>query len=77
VKDGIYPKEILEQFLTMGIDPQKEIELSHCARKEPGLHYYSGAHISYGSVVSGNQGFLNRIRKSLGVAQKYKYEEVN
>jgi hypothetical protein len=76
VKSSIYPGEIIDFYQTMGIEPLKEIYLCHSARKEPGLHYYSGSHISYGKLVSGNPDFINIIRKLFNVSQKLVYEQV-
>jgi len=76
MRDKIYPKEILDLYFMMGIDPNKEIYLTHTARKEPGLHYYTGAHISNGSFSTCNNDLLSKIRKFIGLPQKIKYKEI-
>lgn len=41
-KKSIYPTEIKELFIILGIDIFKEPEISHFADLENGLHFYSG-----------------------------------
>jgi len=41
-REQIFPDEIKELFSKLGIDYQKEIEVSEFAKLENGLHYYSG-----------------------------------
>jgi len=66
-KASIYPAEIRELFSKLGIEIEKEVYLVHTARKQPGFHYYSGAHVSFGRVLKGDQ----KKRKETA------YEEVN
>ena len=53
-KATIYPAEILNLFSKLGIEMEKEVYLVHTARKQPGLHYYSGAHVCFGRILVGN-----------------------
>jgi hypothetical protein len=41
-RSNIFPNEVKELFKELGADFNKEIEISHMARLENGLHYYSG-----------------------------------
>ncbi|WP_339607890.1 hypothetical protein [uncultured Roseivirga sp.] len=42
LREKIFPNEVIELFEKLGIDRNKEIEISHMAKLENGLHYYSG-----------------------------------
>jgi hypothetical protein len=41
-RTNIYPREIKELFANLGIDWNKESEISHYARTAPKQHYYGG-----------------------------------
>ncbi len=41
-REKIFPKEIKDLLNQLGINERKEIEISHMAKLENGLHYYSG-----------------------------------
>jgi hypothetical protein len=41
-RESVYPDEIKQLFLDLGIDYKKESEVSHFARLDSGLHFYSG-----------------------------------
>jgi len=42
IRDSIFPDEVKELFSSLGIDGNKEIEISHLGELENGFHYYSG-----------------------------------
>jgi hypothetical protein len=42
LREKIYPVEIRRLFEDIGVDFRKEAEISHFAKLENGLHYYSG-----------------------------------
>jgi hypothetical protein len=49
----VYPATTLALFDSLGIQPDREAEVSHFARLESGLHFYGGWFHFMGSIVSG------------------------
>ncbi|MDH4164247.1 MAG: hypothetical protein OEW15_16410 [Nitrospirota bacterium] len=77
VKSKIYPQEIIDLYEKLGIDIQKEVYLVHTARKEPGFHYYSVAHVCFGKVLAGHKSFTNSLRKLVGLPKVERGESVD
>jgi hypothetical protein len=49
----IYGIEVLELFKTLGISPDREVEIYHMCRMQSGRHLYGGWFHLVGSIVSG------------------------
>jgi hypothetical protein len=76
-KGNIYPSEITDLYSMLGIEIQKEVYIAHCARKEAGLHFYDGAHVCIGHVLTADNKYLNAIRRYIGLPEVHKYKKVN
>ena len=50
-REKVFPNEIGDLFEKLGIDQNKEIEISHIAKLENGLHYYCGWFHLIGSFI--------------------------
>ncbi len=53
-RKSIYPEEVKQLFLDLGIDYKKETELLHYCRMEDGMHYYGGWFHFLGKFVGKN-----------------------
>ncbi|MPQ49209.1 hypothetical protein GCQ56_19590 [Marinifilum sp. N1E240] len=52
-RESIYPDEIKDLFLKLGIDYKKESEIYHMARLDNGLHHYGGWFHFKGKIIKG------------------------
>jgi len=50
-RDSVFPAEVLQLFLQLGVDYRRDAEIYHTARLEPGLHLYGGWFHFVGTIL--------------------------
>jgi hypothetical protein len=51
----VYPENVRTLFDVLGVDLQKEAEVSHFAKLDSGLHYYGGWFHAVGQITGGDE----------------------
>ena len=52
-RNQIYPEEVRQLFIDLGIDFKKELEVTHFALMPNGLHFYEGCFYFNGKIING------------------------
>jgi hypothetical protein len=50
-RDSVFPAEVLQLFLKLGVDYKRDAEIYHTARLEPSLHLYGGWFHFVGTIL--------------------------